>query len=165
MAVRHQYVEPAVVIHVEEANSPAKQTSINAEAARVCPVFKRAVAQIGVKRIGVAGEVGLCDVKIAVAIVVADRDAHAGLRFAFGRESCARLDRDVLESSVFLVLIKRGRARIVRDVDVRPSVIIEIGSSNAQPIGAACVPDTGLFTDVGEGAIAIVVIQNVFAAG
>ena len=80
VAVRHQNVEPAVVIHVEEADAPAEQARIDAQTAWIGAVFEVAVAEIRVQRIGVAGEVCFDDVEVAVAVVVADGDAHAGLR-------------------------------------------------------------------------------------
>src|ERR1035438_2354863 len=40
MPIRHENVEPAVVIHVEEAHSPTQQPGIDSQAARIGSVFE-----------------------------------------------------------------------------------------------------------------------------
>ena len=144
VAVRHQNVEPAVVVHVEEADAPAEQPRVDAQAAGISAVLEVAVAEVGVERVGVAGEVGLHHVEVAVAVVVADGNAHAGLRLGLGRERRAGFDRDVAEGSVFLVLIERGGRGIVGDIDIGPAVVVQIGGGDAQAIGADRGPHAGL---------------------
>ena len=59
MPIRHENIEPAVVIHIEEADAPAQQPRIHAQSAGISAVFEGRVAEVGIERIGVAGEVGL----------------------------------------------------------------------------------------------------------
>ena len=91
VAVRHQNVEPAIIVHIEKADAPTQQPRVDADAARVGAIFKCSVAQIRVERIGIAGEIGFYYVQIAVAIVIANGNAHAGLRLAFRRQSARRI--------------------------------------------------------------------------
>ena len=84
--------------------------------------------------------------------------------FAFRRERGAGFNRDVFEGAVLLILIERGGGGIVGDVDVGPAVVIEIGRGDTQTIGAWRFPDAGFLADVGERAVAIVVVQDVLAA-
>src|SRR6202034_3563177 len=56
VAVRHENVEPTVVIHVEEADAPAEQARVDTNAAGISTIFEGAIAQIRVERIGIAGE-------------------------------------------------------------------------------------------------------------
>ncbi len=127
-------------------------------------IFKAAVAEVEVERVCVSGEVGLDEVEQAVAVEVADRNAHARLGFAVGRESDARFDGDVFEGPVFLILVIRSSGGVVGDVDVGPAVIVKIGDRDAEAIGADGVEDAGLFRYVGEGSIAVVVVEDVLAA-
>ena len=165
MAVGHKDVEPAVVVHVEEADAPAEEAGVDAEAAGIGAVFEDGVAEIGVEGIGVAGEIRFYDIEIAVAVVIADGNTHACLRFGFGGERGAVLDGDVLEGAVMLVEIKRGGGGIVGHIDVGPAVVIEIGGGDAEAVGANGVPHACFLADVGEGAIAVVVIEEISSAG
>ena len=164
VAVGDEDVEPAVVVHVEEADAPAEKAGVDAEAGEVGAVVEVEPAQVQVERIGVAGEVGLDDVEEAVAVVVADGDAHAGLRLAVGRVGDAGFDGHIFERAVLLILVEGGGGGVVGDVDVGPAVVVEVGDADAERIGADGVPHAGFFADVGEGAVAVVVIEDVFAA-
>src|SRR5260370_31705532 len=120
--------------------------------------------EIVVKRGCVAGKIGFDEIEVGVEIVVGGGDAHAGLRFAVGAESAARIHGNVNEGAVFLILIERAGGGIVGDVNVRPAVVVEIGGEHAEAVGAVGFEDAGFFADVGEGAVAVVVIQNIFSA-
>ena len=102
---------------------------------------------------------------LPVAVVVADGDAHAGLGFGVGGEGDAGLDGDVLEGAVVLVLVEGGGGGVVGDVDVGPAVVVEVGGADAEAVGADGGPHAGLLADVGEGAVAVVVVEDVLAAG
>ena len=54
--------------------------------------------------------------------------------------------------------------RIVGDVDIRPAVVVEVGNRHAQAVGAVRLQDAGLLADIREGAVAVVVKQDVLAA-
>src|SRR5262249_42286441 len=70
---------------------------------------------------------------------------------------------DVNEFSVVLVLIKGAGGGVVGDVDVGPAVVVEISGQDPKTVGAVGVEDGGFFGDVAEGAVAIVVIEDVFS--
>ncbi len=145
VAVGDEDVEPAIVVEVDEADAPAEIAGVEAEAGEVGVVFKGAVAEVEVEGVGVAGEVGLDDVEQAVAVEVADGDAHAGLRLAVGRVGDAGFDGQVFEGAVLLVLIEGGGGGVVGDVDVGPAVVVEIGDDDGEAVGADGVFDAGLF--------------------
>ena len=149
---------------VEEADAPAEIAGVDAQAGEVGVVFKGAVAEVLVEGIGVAGEVGFDDVEQAVAVEVTDGDAHAGLGFAIGRVGDAAFDGFVLEGAVALVAIEGGGGGVVGDIDVGPAVVVEIGDGYREAVGADGVEDAGLFRDVGEGAVAVVAVEDVLAA-
>ncbi len=127
VAVGHEDVEPAIVVHVEEAYAPAEEAGVDAKAGEIGVVVEVAVAEIEVEGVGVAGEVGLDDVEEAVAIEVADGDAHACLGLAVGGVGDAGLDGDIFEGAVLLVLVERGGGGVVGDVDVGPAIVVEVG--------------------------------------
>src|ERR1700733_2809283 len=165
MSVRHQQIEPTVVIHIKEADAPTKKTRVHSETARVGAVFEIPVAEIRIKRIGIAGEVSLHNVEFAVAIIVADGNTHARLRLCLSRKRRASLDGDIAKRSVLLIQIKGCRRRIVSDVNIRPAVVVQIRSSDAQSIRADCGPHAALLAHVLKRSIALVVIKKVLSAG
>src|ERR1700683_2799199 len=117
-----------------------------------------------IKRRRVAGEVGFHDVEIAVEIVVRGRNAHAGLRLAIGAERAPRLNRDILEFSVLLILVERAGGRIVGDINIGPTVVVEICGADAQSVSADRIEKASRYGNIAEGTIAVVVIQNVLSA-
>ncbi len=124
------------MIDVEEADAPPEPSGVDADAARKRPILAEPVAGVGVQRRRVAREVGLEDVGRAVAIVVADGEAHAGLRFPVLAVGAARTNRDVLERAVVAVAIQRARVRVVGDVDIRPPIVVEVERADAEAVGA-----------------------------
>ena len=84
MSIRHQNVQPAIVIHVEEANAPSQKARVDTHSAGISAVFKSSVAEIGVKRICVTSEVGFHHIKGTVSVVITNRNTHSRLRLAFG---------------------------------------------------------------------------------
>src|ERR1700727_3549687 len=105
MAVRHKNVEPAVVVHVKESDAPAEQPRIYAQTAEISPVLKVRVAQIGVKRIGIAGKVSLDYVEVTIAVVITNGYAHPRLWQPFKRVGCAGFNANIAEGALFLVLV------------------------------------------------------------
>ena len=109
MAVRHQQVEPSVVVHIEEADAPAEQARVYPETAGISAVFKARIAEVGVEGVSVARKVGLDDIERSVPVVVSDRDAHACLRLGLSGKRGAAFDGNIAEGSVFLVQVERRR--------------------------------------------------------
>ena len=114
-----------------------------------------------VERVGFAGNVSDEQIEIAVAVEIADADAHARLDPAGGVQGAAALDRFLLERAVVLVDPELGRLFVVGDEDVGPAVAGEIGADDA-PAARWCV-DPGLGRHVGERAVAVVVIERATA--
>ena len=139
-----------------------------------------AAAVVPVQRGHLLGEVRPHDVQPAVGVVVADADAHAGQGDAVFVERAAGRNRDLPERPVMIVAIQQARRAVAGDVDVRPSVVVEIRRRRAHPVRARRLPvaadedhrgrpartgDPRRFRDVGECAVAAVAIEDVRAAG
>ena len=75
-------------------------------------------------------------------IVIGGGNAHPGLRLAIRTERTSSFDRDVLKLSVLLVLVERARRRIIGNVDIRPTVIVKIGSEHAEAVRAVCAKNS-----------------------
>src|SRR5260370_2144434 len=164
VAVADENVGLAVVVHVEKAATPAEVLSVPAEAGLKSGIFKIRAAEVAVQRRSVAGKIRFDEIEIAVEIVIGGGDAHAGLGLAIGTESAAGFDGDVRKGAIFLVLIERAGGGIVSDRDVRPAVVVEISGEDTEAVSCSCFENAGFLADVGEGAVAVVVIEDVFAA-
>ncbi len=55
----------------------------------------------------------------------------------------------------------RRRRHVAGDVDVGPAVVVEIGGNDTEAVAAAGLQDAGFLADIGEGAVAIVVIKSI----
>ena len=165
VAVRHEQVEPSVVVHIEEANTPAEQARIHPETAGISAVFKARIAEVGVERISVARKVGLDDIERSVPVVVSDGDAHTCLRLSLSGKRGAALDGNIAERPVHLVQVERRRRRIVSDVNIRPAVVVQVRRRNAETVGAHGGPHAGFLAHIGEGSVTVVVVQDVASAG
>ena len=128
-------------------------------------VFEELAVFVPVERRPVAGEIGLGDIEEAVAVVVRDRDAHARLQTSVGIVGDAGRVAALFERSVVLVAIEQAGGLVAGDIDVGPAVVIEIGDDHAQAVAAAGRQNAGLFGDVGERAVAVVVVERVVRRG
>jgi len=164
VAIADEDVGPAVVVEIKKAATPAEILRVLAEAPLEGGVLKIRPAEIVVERGRVASEIGLDEIEVAVKIVIGRGDAHAGLGLAISAQRAASFERNVGENAVPLILIERACRGIVGDIDVRPAIVVEIGSEHAEAVGPAGFEDAGFFADVGEGAVAVVVVENVFSA-
>src|ERR1035438_1588115 len=63
MAVGNKNVEPAVVVNVHEAHTPAHQSGIDSKPGLVCPIIEGAVPEILIQGVGITCEVGLGNVQ------------------------------------------------------------------------------------------------------
>ncbi len=125
---------------------------------------KFAAALIVVERRRVAGEICFNQIEIAIQIIIRCRDPHAGLRLSIRAQSASCFDCDVLKFPVLLVLVERAGGGIVGDINIGPAIVVEICSQHSEAVGAAGAENSRRVGNVGERAIAVVVIQNVFAA-
>src|SRR6202140_4125805 len=165
VAIANQDVGPAVVIEVEKSAAPSQILRVHAQSTGESCVVEIGSAAIVVKRRRVSGEVSFHDVEIAVEIVIAGGDAHASLGLAVGAQGATRLDGNVFELSVLLILVEGAGSRVVGYVNVGPSIIVEIGHQHAKPVGGRIGSrDSGGFGNIGERSVSVVVLENVFAA-
>src|ERR1700680_1101275 len=79
MAIGDEKVLPTVVVEIHERSPPLDVLSVAGQAGFDGNVQKAAVAIVAIQSGGVAGEVGLEDIEIAVAIEVGGGRSHSGL--------------------------------------------------------------------------------------
>ncbi len=103
---------------------------------------------------------GFEDVQLPVEIVIADAEAHAGLLLPVFVQGHAALEPLFDEGAVVPVAEVETGCGIAGDVQVGPSVVVEIGCDSSQPVTALGVGQSGLASYVCEGAIAVIVVER-----
>ena len=159
--LRDEKILPAVVVVIEQVRAPTgKSKSRAAHAGRVGHIPKGAVAVVAKKHVAFVGEIGDHDIGTAIIIVVAEIRAHAGEGLAILVVSNARQQPDFAERAVAVVVVEKTLHRIVGDEDVGEAIAVVVGERDAQSF-AIGIGDAGFLGNVGEGAVSIVVIENV----
>src|SRR5256885_5540447 len=165
VAVDLHQVGPAVVVVIKKRATPGNILIVDANAGGESDIGESAVAVVAVKIASVVGEIGFKDVEPAVAIVVGNRNAHAGLLMAVVAICAAGQNCDVRKCAVAIVLKKNAGLRIHGNINVRPAVIVEIVGDRGNGIAASRFQNAGFFGNVGKSAVAVIAIKNVGVAG
>ena len=89
-------------------------------------------------------------IDVPVEIVIADADAHASLFLAVFAEGHAAHDAFFTEGAIVIVHEQQARGGIAGDVNVRPTVLVEVGGNDGHAITAALRGDARCGADVRE---------------
>ncbi len=160
-----EQVGVAVVVEIVDARAPAYVAGFDAEAGGVGDVLEIAFSVVAVEHGSVIGEVRFQDVDRAIEVIVADADAHAGLLHAVLVQGNAGFETRFGKGAVAIIFEEKAGGGVTGDIDFGPAVVIEIGSHGGHAVAALCLGDAGLLADIGEGTVAIVVIEGGNAGG
>src|SRR3954453_8729657 len=114
---------------------------------------------VPVENAGVVRKGGFENVKFAVKIEVADPDTHSGLFQSILADRGPPFQSFLLERAIPLIMQKVAPGRVARDVNIGPSIGIEIGGNCRQSVAVTELRDTRRFAHVLEAALAIVAIE------
>src|SRR5258708_7299506 len=131
MTVRHEYVRPAIVIEVTKAHTPSQISGIAAQTALQDSVVESPVSIVMVKIRRLIRIVRLNNVQPTIAVIIADGHAHAALHSAVLVHRATDFPPNLLEGSVPSIVIEAAGHRVTSHVNVRPTVVVEVGSRNA----------------------------------
>ena len=158
VTVGDEEVEKSIIIEIEEAGAPTeKRYGGMAKTGLEGDVRECGAAIVPVESFVVVGKRGDEEIQLAVAIVIAESDAHGGLRAAFFAKCETRCVADVLKSTVSAIAIEIVGAGIIGDGEVGPAVVVEVSENGREAVAKLRVGDGSVKADVGEGAVAIVV--------
>src|SRR6266704_1847201 len=165
MSIDLQDVRPTVIVVVKEAATPSDVLVVDAHSRGKSDVTESAVAVVVIEVAGIVGEVGLENVKPSVAVIIGDRDAHSGLFVAILAVRAAGDHGDIRERSIVIVVKENAGFGIHGDINIGPAIIIKIIGDRGDGIPRPGLEDSRLRADVGKGAVAVVVEENVGVAG
>ncbi len=144
---------------------PAHIACLDAQAGAQRHIAKGAFPIVHVDDGCVLGEVSLDDIEAPLHAEIADAKAHAGLLHPIFTQGHSAVDALLAEGSVAIIAEEQTRRGIAGDIDVRPSVVIEIRGNCGQSVASLGPADAGCGRDIGEGAIAIIAIERMAPVG
>src|ERR1022692_15184 len=158
-------VRPAIVIEIKDPSSPTGEANFNSEFRVQSPVVKIAGAIVLVQHFCVFGKVGFENIQMAVQIVVSDTDSHPRLFRSVIAQGHATLNPLLFEGSVVLIDEQEAGSRVAGDIDVGPTVLVEVRRHDGHSIAGPKLPNARLNADIGKGSISIVSVKGVPAEG
>src|SRR5690242_2031074 len=164
MPIRHEYVYPAIVVVVEEFHAKAKKRNADRpEPGGSGLIREAAVVVVVVEVVGIVGKVSFHQVRPAVIVVIGAVHPHAGLGQAISAESHSSLHSYFRKPSFAVVVVKAAGAGIVGNIEVEAAVLVVVQPNDAQAIIGLGI-NAQLFAYVGEGAVAVIVVQPITRA-
>ena len=159
--IHNQQIGPAIVVEIQKASPPSQILSVQAQPRRERHVVKCPIPVVPVKRGGVIRKVGLEYIEPSIPIEVCHANAHSRLLasiFVIGR---ARADRDIGERPIVIVAKQHAGRAVAGNIDVGPTIVIEIKGGHAQRVMTGGLIDVRLSRYVHEFPSTHIVIENV----
>src|SRR5579884_689394 len=155
----------AVVIEIFDADAPTYKPGFDGKTGAQSFIFEFSFAIVDVDGGCIGGKVRFYDIQAATQQEIADTDAHAGLLHSVFAERDAALHALLRKCSVVIVAEEEAGCGIAGDVDIGPTVIIEIGRNDSQTVTGRRFADSGRGSNISECAVAVIVIKRVAAVG
>ncbi len=153
-------VQVTVVVHVVELGTEAERDEAGTQTGLRRYVLEQALAEVGVERVQLFGEVGDEEIRETIAVDITAIDAHTRLRLTVGVEADTRGVGNVGERAVAVVAVQEVPHHVVGDVDVGVPVTIVVAERDAETL-AGRVGDAGLLRDVRKRPVPVVPVQPI----
>src|SRR5262249_51149085 len=134
MAVSEQDIFPSVVVEVEKDSAKPKILAVDAQTCRQTRVMESAIAIIFVECRDLVREIGPDDVQPAISVGIPNGDTHSRHGHSILVKCATSFDSYLAERPVVTIVIKQAWGRVASDIDVRPTVIVEIGRSSPHSV-------------------------------
>ena len=99
-------------------------------------------------------------VNIPIVIVIAGINAHRAVCDAIAVVGDTAQHAFLPKCAISLIHEKGIRTHVVGDVDVQPTIVVDIGKDDTEPARGGFV-NTGRFGNIREGAVAVIAIQDI----
>ena len=155
-----EQVGKAIVVEVDHSGAPADIARLHDKAGHRRHVVKIGLAVILVEAIRITRIMRFEYVERAIKVVVSDPESHPGLRHSVFIQSHAALETFLTKRAIPIVEEEQARSAVAGNIDVRPSVVIEIGGHGRHGARAHTGAYTGARAQIGERAVAIIAVQK-----
>src|ERR1017187_10085922 len=153
----------SIVVEIGNSGAPTYEPGLNPDFCGPGPVIEIAFTVVAVNAASVAHEVRLEYIQVSVEIVVSDADAHSRLLHAVVAQCDTTNYAFFSERSVMVIHEKQTGRRITRHEDVGPSVFVKICCDDRHSMTFGSAGNPSFFTDVSEGAVAIIPIETILS--
>ena len=160
MAVGDNQIRPTVVVEVQRRCAPPHVLCAHRQTAFYGLVGKIVLAPVVIERGRVVGEVCLEYVQHAIMRKICRRYAHAGLFGAVVAVCNARLNTYLFEQLSTEIVVIKARRRVTRDINIRPTVVIEVSHQRTKAVIHLCCCDMKPVGDVGKMTLFIVLVKR-----
>ena len=127
----------SIVVEVGESGSPGDEAVVDGQTGVNADVLKLTLSNIAVKVRNVAGKVRLEQVEMSLTAGIGHSHSHARLLLTVVTVGHSAQGRLLPKSSVPVVHEEQGRRRVAGYVNVRPAIVVEIGSNDGETVGVA----------------------------
>ena len=153
-------VQPAVVVEINEVNSPADVLRIDGQAGRGGQVVEELTLHIAIEDRRIVAEVGEEEVEVAVTVIISHGDAHIGLLLAVAIHRHPGFHGAFREGPIMIVAEQQVGRGVAGHEQVGPGVVVVVKRHRRQTVASAGLQQAGFFGDVRKGAVAIVVVER-----
>src|SRR6185369_3787097 len=126
-SIRDEQIKPPIVVVIKEERAETREaTARHTEPRFACAIFEKRFAEVEVKRVRLVHQMSDKDVVSAVAVNVSRVDTHSRLSLSVSIDRAAGEQRIIHKPSILLIDPELVLISIVRDIDIDPTIIIEI---------------------------------------
>ncbi len=144
VAVGDENILPAIIVVIEKETSKSQRNQAGTPHLRLRGfIDEKSVAFVVIQRDHLIGEVTDQQAGMAAAIVIGRIDTHSRARNPVLAEPDARRDATLLKRSIFLIQVKLVGLRVIRDCQVRPTILVVVEDRDAQALRSG-VAQSGL---------------------
>ena len=163
MPIRHEEIEPAIVIQIHKLGAPTQQEPRrSSNPGGPGDVIEETLALVVIELVCVMRKIRHKGIEKSIIVIIPQVRPHGRLLITLTVVSNAGFDRDVGERAVAIVPVQVAGRRIVSHKYVRIAVIIVVAEDHAKSIVPVMhVGDSGALGDLRERAITVVVEEGV----
>ena len=160
MPVRLEDVLPAVVVKIDEVDSPADELRVGGQARSHAYIFEEEPFVVAIQVGIIVSEVRLYQVQPAVPVEITHSDAHAALLESVLVERDAGLGGVIGERAVAVIDEQDAGGGVASDVDVLPAIPVEVRSRSGEGIVFTHVANARGLADILESPVPAIAVQR-----
>src|SRR5919109_26264 len=157
----NENIQLTVIIKIEKSGAPLHRGSLSTKAGLECAIGEESISLVVVQGRGLIGVVGFYDVQKTIAVIIPSVHTHSTLQAPVFVDGHSSEESRFGECPVSIIFEQQTRGRIVRNVNVGPTIVVIVGNAGRKTIGGLGLCNTRGFRDVSESSVTVIVIENV----
>ncbi len=161
MPITDKDIQPPIIIRIKEPHTPPQIPRIYPQSRQIRMVLKRPIPQVLIQRVRIPRKIRLHNIKETISVKIPHANSHASLRFSVRRVRNPTLNRLILERPILLIPIESSRRRIIRHIDIRPPIVIQVCHRHAKSISPYGLQHPRFSTHIRKRPITIVPVKDI----